>query len=188
MASMPRTRIGLTLEEFLLLPERKPALEYIDGRIERKMSPQTRHSAIQTRMATRLERFAGPLDLGLALVELRRTFAGRSIVPDVVFQRRENLPVDETGRLADESALPPDLHIEVISPRQSLKKAREKLAHSTNNGCPLGWLIDPYRQIVEVFRPGQPEERLAPDGVLDGDPVLPGFLLPVADVFGWLMA
>ena len=187
MASTPRTRVGLTLEEFLLLPERKPALEYIDGRIEQKMSPKVRHGAIQTELSSYLSRFARPAGLGRALVELRCTFAGRSIVPDVTFLRIERISCDEDGQLVDEMPTAPDIHVEVISPRQSLKKAREKLAHSTNNGCPLGWLIDPYRQIVEVFRPGQPEERLAPDGVLDGDPVLPGFLLPVADVLGWLM-
>ena len=50
----------------------------------------------------------------------------------------------------------------------------------------LGWLIDPERETIDVFRPGRPVERMAPDGVLDGEPVLPGFRLGVAEVFGWL--
>jgi Uma2 family endonuclease len=55
------------------------------------------------------------------------------------------------------------------------------------HGCPLGWLIHPERKYVDVYRPGRPVGRLAADGVLEGEPVLPGFRLPVAEVFGWLI-
>ena len=40
---------------------------------------------------------------------------------------------------------------------------------------------------IDVYRPGQPPVCLAADGVLEGEPVLPGFRLPVAEVFGWLI-
>jgi Uma2 family endonuclease len=78
------------------------------------------------------------------------------------------------------------LHVEVISPRQSLKKAREKLKHSTSHGCALGWLIDPDEETIYVDRPGRRAVRTRSDGVLEGEPVLPGFRLPVAQVFRWL--
>ena len=74
----------------------------------------------------------------------------------------------------------------MISPKQGLRKAREKLTHATAHGCPLGWIIDPGRKVVEVVRPGAFPERLAPDGILEGEPVLPGFRLLVSEVFGWL--
>jgi Uma2 family endonuclease len=86
----------------------------------------------------------------------------------------------------NEALWPPDIHIEIISPDQSVKKSREKLSHSTAHGCPLGWLIHPEKKTIDVFRPGRPAERLAPDGILEGEPVLPGFRLPVSEVFGWL--
>ncbi len=75
---------------------------------------------------------------------------------------------------------------EIVSPKQSLVKCREKLAFSIGNGCLLGWLIDPIRKQVTVYRPNQPGERLLADGVLDGEPVLPGYRLPLAQLFGWL--
>jgi Uma2 family endonuclease len=78
------------------------------------------------------------------------------------------------------------MHVEIISPEQTVKTSHEKLVHSTSHGCPLGWLIHPYRQTVDVYRPGQPVERRGMDEVLEGDPVLPGYVLPVAEVFGWL--
>ena len=46
-----RVRQGMTLEEFLQLPEEEPSLEFIDGRVEQKVSPQKKHSATQTELA-----------------------------------------------------------------------------------------------------------------------------------------
>ncbi|HEX8199666.1 MAG TPA: Uma2 family endonuclease [Isosphaeraceae bacterium] len=191
MARLPRVREGLTLEEFLRRPEidEHPYLEYIDGRIEAKakVSPQKKHSRLATRLITHLNQVAEPAGLGSAFVELRCTFAGRSIVPDVVFLLSEHILADKTGEIADETPLPPDIHIEIISPKQGVGTAAEKLLHATANGCPLGWLIHPYRKTIDVYRPGRPPERLAAAGVLEGEPVPPGFRLPAAEVFGWLI-
>jgi Uma2 family endonuclease len=187
MASPAHVRKSLTLEEFLKLPEQKPVLEYIDGRVRAKAVPQKKHALITLRIGERLNRFAEPAGLGLALPELRCTFAGRSIVPDVAFLLAEHIVTDEQGEPVNETPIPPDIHVEIISPDQSVTSSHEKLVHSTSNGCPLGWLIHPERKTIDVYRPGRPPERLADDGVLDGDPVLPGFLLPVAEVFGWLV-
>lgn len=185
---MRRMHAAMTLEEFLRLPgiDEKPYKEFIDGRIEAKVCPQPTHGKLQVRLGTRLDEFAGPRDLGEAFVELRFTFGGRSILPDVAFLREEHIARDEDGDLLDEALTPPDLHIEIRSPDQSLKKQRGKLAHSTAHGCPLGWLIDPYNRTIDVYRAGVPPGRLPPDGILEGEPVLPGFRLPAAEVFGWL--
>ena len=94
---------------------------------------------------------------------------------------------DERGEYIDDVFLPPDLHVEIVSPDRHEKKNREKLAHSVENGCQLGWLIHPDRKTIDVYRPGRPPERLPDDGVLLGEPVLAGFRLPVAEVFGWLV-
>ena len=186
MSSVSRIQRSLTLEEFLALPEEEPSLEFIEGRIEAKVSPQQKHSVIQVRLGDSLNRFAEPAQKGFAFSELRCTFAGRSIVPDIVFLLSAHIVTDAQGEILNETFLVPDIHIEIISPDQSAKSAREKLAHSTSNGCALGWLIDPEKKRVEVYRPGQPAESLALDGDLDGEPVLPGYRLPVATVFGWL--
>src|SRR3954470_5093832 len=85
MASQTRVREKMTLEEFLKLPEDKPYLEYIDGRIEAKVSLQKQHGQIMFRLLERLNRLAEPARLGFAFPELRCTFAGRSIIPDVAF-------------------------------------------------------------------------------------------------------
>ena len=186
MASIPKTRDAPTLGEFLSRPDidRHPYLEYIDGRIVPKVSPQYRHGRLTKWFLIRLDGAAGRL--GEAIPELRCTFAGRSIIPDVAFMLREHVALDADGVPAVRVDRPPDIHIEIISPRQTTDEAHDKLVHSTANGCPLGWLVHPKRRSIDVYRPGQAPLRLTSLDVLDGNPVLPGLRLPVADIFGWL--
>ena len=186
MSSPPRVRKSLTLEEFLRLPEQKPVLEYVDGRVRAKAVPQFKHSRPTLTIANHLNHFAGPAGLGEAFPELRCTFEGRSIVPDVVFLLEDHIPEFPDDELEGHSLRPPDIHIEISSPDQSVRDSHEKLMHGTAHGCPLGWLIHPERKTVDVYRPGVEPERLPDDGILTGEPVLPGYRLPVAELFGWL--
>jgi Uma2 family endonuclease len=187
MASPMRIRQGITLEEFLKLPNKR-YLEYIDGRVEAKVSPQKKHSILTKGFVKRLDGWAEPAGLGEAFPELRCTFAGRSIIPDIAFLLRVHIELETDGEPVNETWCPPDIHIEIISPDQSVKKAQRNLIFSTSNGCPLGWLVNPEKKTktIDVYRPGRPPERMPPDGVLAGEPVLPGFRLPVVEVFGWL--
>jgi Uma2 family endonuclease len=180
----------LTLDEFLRMPgiDERPYKEFIDGRVETKMSPQKKHGRLQKRLVSHLDAHSEPRDLGESFPELRCTFAGRSIIPDVAFLLDEHIETDDEGVILDPTPWPPDIHVEIVSPDQSVRKCREKLTFSTANGCPLGWLIDPIRQTVDVYRPGREPERIADDGALEGDPVLPGYRLPVAELFDWLKA
>jgi Uma2 family endonuclease len=189
MASPTRVDKMVSLQEFLRMPEidEHPYLEYVDGRIEAKVSPQLQHGVLTAFLITDLLLNARPRKRGLAVPELRCTFAGRSIIPDVVFLLDEHIETDENGKLINPIFRPPDLHVEIVSPDQSARKCREKLAFSRAKGCPLGWLIDPERMKVLVYRPGRRAKELPHDGVLEGDPVLPGYRLPVAELFGWLI-
>ncbi len=178
----------MTLEEFLRLPEidEHPYLEYLDGRIEAKVSPQKKHGRLEKRLMTHIDAYAEPRQLGETFPELRCTFAGRSMIPDVVFLLDEHIETDEPGEVLDPTLRPPDIHVEIVSPDQSVPKCRERLAFSRAHGCPLGCLIDPIRKTVHVYRPGRRSQRLPADAVLEGDPVLPGYRLPVAELFEWL--
>jgi Uma2 family endonuclease len=188
MASVPKTRDGLSLDEFLRLPEidKHPYLEYLEGKVMPKVSPQFKHSALTSGFLHALDDFAVRLGLGQAFPELRCSYAGRSIIPDLAFLLEEHIPEDESGEYLDSNPVPPDIHIEIISPRQGGSEADEKLRHSTSHGCPIGWLVHPYRRTIDEYRPGQQPRRLPDDGVLDGAPVLPGFRLPVAEVWQWM--
>lgn len=188
MASAPRMARGISLEDFLRRPEidDSPVLEYIDGRVEAKPLPQTQHTVITDELKNALNLVARPRGLGRAFGELRCTFGGRSIVPDILFLLAEHIERDIKGRYRNEILVAPDIHVEILSPGQTDAEAIEKLSFSARHGCPLGWLIDPQRETVRVRRPGRRLRQLAADGFLEGEPVLPGFRLPVAQVFRWL--
>jgi Uma2 family endonuclease len=73
----------MTLVEFLWLPETKPANEFIDGQIIQKPMPQGKHSLIQGELTVNIKAAFKPQRLVRAYPELRCSFGGRSIVPDV---------------------------------------------------------------------------------------------------------
>jgi Uma2 family endonuclease len=52
-----------------------------------------------------------------------------------------------------------------------------------DNGAQLGWLIDLLEKRVYVYRPGQPVEQFDDPAVVSGAPVLPGFVLPVRELW-----
>jgi Uma2 family endonuclease len=188
MSSASRLQTPLTLEEFLRLPEidEKPYLEFINGKVEAKVSPQTKHSRIQSQLLRSLEDAAEIGLVGLPFPELRCTFAGRSLVPDIAFLLHEHIELDPNGEYRDEMLRPPDIHIEIVSPGQSVRKNRDRILFSIAHGCSLGWLIDPERKQVEVHRPGRKAETLTGDGHIDGSPVIPGYRVAVSELFGWL--
>lgn len=64
----------------------------------------------------------------------------------------------------------------------ALKKMREKARYYVENGTQLVWLVIPERHIVEVYTPDD-EQILDENDALDGLTVLPGFSLPVREVF-----
>lgn len=77
----------------------------------------------------------------------------------------------------------PDFVIELRSPSDSLNKLQEKMQEYLENGALLGWLIDPQRKIVEIYRPNQVVEILASPATLSGEDILPGFGLDLTEIF-----
>ena len=81
--------------------------------------------------------------------------------------------------------LVPDLCIEVISPNDIYLDVDEKVEAYLLDGVRLVWVFNPRKTGVNIYGPGIDQfKRLRPDGILDGGDVLPGFTLPVKDVFG----
>ncbi len=59
----------------------------------------------------------------------------------------------------------------------------EKAHYYLANGAQVVWLVFPNKRYVEVYQPDSEMEVLLGDDLLDGGDVLPGFTMPVADVF-----
>jgi Uma2 family endonuclease len=178
----------LTLLEFLKLPETEPASEYIDGQIIQKPMPQGKHSSIQTEMSTVINASLRPRQIARAFSELRCTFGGRSIIPDVSIFTWVKIYRDENGEISNVFQSEPSWTIEILSPEQSQTKVTKNILHCLNNGTEMGWLIDPDERTVFVSQPQQ--QTLVFDTSTQQLPV-PSFAndikLTVEDIFNWLL-
>lgn len=184
--SLVQAPTNVTLTEFLQLPETKPRNEYIEGQISPKPMPKGKHSRLQTYLVTEINRIATPQKLAYGFTELRCTFGGQSIVPDITVLTWPKIPLDEKGEIKDEFDIAPDWTIEILSPQQSPTRVINNVLFCLNHGTQLGWLIDPQERLIMVFQPDrQPEVKQNQDKL----PVLRGLenlQLSVQDVFNWL--
>jgi Uma2 family endonuclease len=142
-----------------------------------------RHGRAATKTSVRLSLFVEKEKAGEVYVEtgfiLRRN-PDVLLGPDVSFVRAERLrDADEDGFLP----LVPDLAVEVISPSERRAKIERKIAEYRAAGVPLLWILRPRQCTVTVYEPDKPPRTLREDDTLDGGTVLPGFTLPVRDIF-----
>jgi Uma2 family endonuclease len=77
----------------------------------------------------------------------------------------------------------PTLIVEILSPNTTVEELNEKIDAYLAAGVPLVWIIDPYRRTVTVHRPGDEPVLFNLRQDLTGDPHLPGFCVPVAQLF-----
>lgn len=77
----------------------------------------------------------------------------------------------------------PDLAVEVVSPGNTRREIAGKVRDYLAAGSRAVWVVNPERRTVTVHRPDREPERLAGSDVLDGGPVLPGFRLPLSEIF-----
>lgn len=175
----------LTLEEFLKLPETKPASEFIHGEIIQQPMPQGEHSLIQTTLCEVINGIAKKHKIAIAFPELRCTFGGQSIVPDVAVFRWERIPLTASRRIVNRFEIQPDWVIEILSPDQRQTKVLGNLLHCSRNGTELGWLIDSQEESVLAVFPGQQVAVYEGSAQL---PILNGIELEltVEQIFGWL--
>ncbi len=176
----------ITLEDFLKLPETKPYSEFIDGEIHQKPMPQGEHSRIQSKLVTVINQITESAKVACAFSELRCTFGGISIVPDVTVFRWERIIKTEKGRIANRFNIHPDWCIYILSPQQNPIKVLDHLLFCSKHGTELGWLIDPEEETVLIVEENQRVNLLKNGAIL---PVLKDIdlSLKVEDIFAWLI-
>lgn len=182
---MLTAKSGLTLEEFLELPERKPPLEFEDGEITQKVSPKAKHSRIELGLIMALGVLAETAGVVL-FPELRVTFGGQSVVPDLSVIRRDRVPLDESGEVVNDVTIPPDVVFEVLSPRQLVTRLVRRCVWYVANGVPAAVLIDDKDRTIFLFRPGAEPRTIRGDDVLDLGPLVPGFAISANELFAAL--
>src|SRR5215212_9248605 len=102
-------------------------------------------------------------------------------VPDAAFVRADRAPQGEARKSFPRLA--PDLVVEVLSPSDRASEVVAKLEMYQEAGVPLIWLVDPEKTTITVIASGKSTKVLQSGDILDGGDVLPGFTVPVAEIF-----
>jgi Uma2 family endonuclease len=169
----------MTLDEFLALPEERPALEYIDGEVVQKVAPSTPHSALQYLVCAQVNNYGWPRRLAWAFPEHRTTHSGRSTVPDVTVYTWDRVPRDANRRLAERNFTVPDIAVEIRSPDQRFADQLIRCLWYVSNGAQVSIAIEPRELLVVAFRPAAEPLLFQQNGLLDLTDVIPGFSLDI---------
>ncbi len=164
----------------------KRLCELVDGvLVEKAMS--TKEGLLASVISHFLWDYLEENDLGVVLgadgaVRLRFRLVR---IPDVSFLPWERLP---GGELPDEAvaSVAPALAVEVLSEGNTPAEMGRKLKDYFEAGVKLAWVIDPKTETATAYTSPGRARPVAKDGVLDGGKVLPGFSLPLKDVFARL--
>lgn len=105
--------------------------------------------------------------------------------PDVAWVSQVRWDVLTPQQRKGFAPLCPDFVLELLSETDKIDEIRAKMQEYLDNGCRLGWLIDPKTQTVEIYRPNQATEVMSQASpiTLSGESVLPGFELSLQAIF-----
>lgn len=160
--------------------------ELVEGVLLEKAMGYT-ESGLAAFLLVLLDTFARPRNLGVvtgadSTVQL---MPGLVRIPDVAFTRWDRLP----GRRYPAAAIPhlaPNLAVEVLSrsntPGEMAAKRRDYFAA----GVEIVWEVDPDARTVAVYTSPTQSTVLGTADTLDGGAVLPGFTMPVQELFAEL--
>ncbi len=159
--------------------------ELIRGRLVRK-TMGAKASWVQARLGRRLGQFVELHKLGFAFESEcpyscfpHKTQQVRK--PDISFIRTGRLPNGEIPE--GNCSIVPDLVIEVLSPHEKTKLLSSKIEDFESVGVPMIWIVDSVRRRVQIRRADGSIRELKHDDILTGEDILPGFEIPVRDLF-----
>jgi Uma2 family endonuclease len=160
--------------------------ELIDGTLVEK-GMGFRESLLACFLITHISNVVRPRNLGLVTGEsgMMRFFAGLVRIPDVAYIAWARVP---GGRVptAPIPQLAPDLAVEVLSPSDTIREMERKRREYFDSGVRLVWIVDPDTRTVAVYTKVENPEVLSEADILRGGEILPGFTLPLVELFAEL--
>lgn len=172
MATQLRT---VTADELLAMPDDGIRREIVDGEVREMVPAGWEHSVVAANLASDLNVFVRKNKLGAVGTDTVR-------VPDVAFVRRERLQ-EAGGAIKGFVSGPPDLAVEVVSPNDLYSEVRAKVREYLAAGTAMVIVLDAGDRSATVYRPGRAALELTEADVIDGEDVVPGWKLPVRDIF-----
>src|SRR5262245_8455972 len=174
----------LTEADLARLPDDGLRHELQAGVLVAEPRPFPLHAQVQARVLTILDGFVRSKGLGQVLCDAGFLLARNPDTvrgPDVSFVTR-----DRWSAVADRERFfrgAPDLAIEVLSRSNRPAEVHAKVADYLAAGARLVWVVDPRQRAVTVHRTLLSPRRLGAEAVLEGEDVVPGFAVRVAELF-----
>jgi len=169
----------------IVLPETKPATEWVNGRALQKLSPQRKHALAQGVFIAKL--YAWVMREGSGRIgtewEFRIAPPGevrRPLVPDVAYLSYERVPY-KSEKDADIPRVAPDVVVEVLSPGDRAADVEEKVRVYLAAGTKIVFLVDTEAQEVTAKKVGGSRLFSTPEEIRDE--ALPGSSMPVRSLF-----
>jgi Uma2 family endonuclease len=160
--------------------------ELVDGVLVEKImgAPQ---ACITSALILRVGAFVEDHDLGFMMTPDGpvRLMTGLVRLPDISFFSWTRMPTKEYPADAIAGVVP-NLAVEVLSEGNTRGEMQRKLKDYFLAGVELAWIVDPYKRTVAVYTAPDEVTALSAKDTLDGGRVLPGFALPVKELFARL--
>jgi Uma2 family endonuclease len=176
----------LSAEEFEALPESNGPCELVNGIIHPLMSNNPVHAHISSNLAfllqdyMRRQKTQARVMCGEVGVVTSATAPATTRAADLAVISKERLPeLPKTGFLR----VMPELLVEIISGANTWTDTFEKIYEYFEGGAKLVWIVDPAMQEVRVFKSAKENDLLRASDTLSGGDVLPGFSVPVTEIF-----
>jgi len=171
--------------EFMALNRDGHRYEIVNGKLIDMGNSGAKHGYIAIILSAALFNCVSTRKLG-AMFDSSTAFkmkSGNKRSPDVSFMAKERLQgLDDIPDGFLEGA--PDLAVEILSPSNTVAEIHDKLVEYFENGARLVWVINPKEKYVLVYRSSQEPDRLLKSvDSLDGEEIVSGFTLPVAELF-----
>lgn len=173
-----------TERELLALPKDEGKHELVDGEIVLMSPANHTHGEVCVNILSPLREYVKAKRLG-KVYDGQTGFwmvSGNTRSPDVSFvshQRLDALP----RPLGSFLRTAPDLVIEVLSPGERRRDIERKLADYFSSGTRLAWFVFQRSKSVRVYCSPVASALLGEHEILSGEDVVPGFVLPIKDIF-----
>jgi Uma2 family endonuclease len=192
LGDVPASRVRLvpypaTKDDVLAIHgKEKRRFELADGILVEKVMG-FEESLLAVAIGVWLHEFVMPRRLGLVTGEagMMELSSGLVRIPDVSFISWDQIP----GRKVPKEPIPklaPTLAVEVVSKGNTLAEIKRKLREYFKAGVLLVWIVDPKKRTIAVHTSPKNPTILNESQTLDGGEVLPGFKLPLRDLFAEL--